>query len=174
MTRKKTFWRIFILLVVKRKLWAILASSLSWINSKRVKAGLKLKLKFKSARFYSWLRIFRDTSLSIHVFVNKNCCHFKMFHWIIFLALNVCQDLLLSALPVVVFSRTWTSHAGVLKMPRVSNEYGVLKVKWFWDLFLLVFIQTPDSLHYKFVLGKIHKLLGGRVISWIITCLHTT
>ena len=151
MTRKKTFWRIFSYPIgcEKKALSNILASSLSWKNSKHVKAGLKLKLKFKSARFYSWLRIFRDTSLSIHVFVNKNCCHFKCFFELYFLP-NVCQDLLLITLPVVVVSRTWTSHAGVLKIPRVPNEYGVLKVKWFWDLFLLVFIQTPDSSHCKF------------------------
>ena len=39
-------------------------------NSKHDEGGLKLN-RAKSARFYSRLRIFRDTSLSIHVFVNK-------------------------------------------------------------------------------------------------------
>ena len=38
-------------------------------NSKHGEGDLKLKPK--SERFYSRLRIFRDTSLSIHVFVNK-------------------------------------------------------------------------------------------------------
>ena len=47
-----------------------------------------------------------------------------MFHWII------SQDLFLIALSVV-FSRTWTLHAGVLKMPRASHglDYDVLEVK---------------------------------------------
>ena len=38
-------------------------------NSKHGEGGLKLKAI--SARFYSGLRIFRDTSLSIQVFVDK-------------------------------------------------------------------------------------------------------
>ena len=71
--------------------------------------------------------------------------------------LIVCQDidLFLIALLVVIFSRLWTSHEGVLKMPRVSIEYGVL------DLIanenhsdtspsLLAFIQILGSSHCKF------------------------
>ena len=94
-TRKKTFRRIFSYPIgcEKKALSDILASSLSWKNSKHVKAGVKLKLKFKSARFYSWLRIFRDTSLSIHVFVNKNCCHFKCFIELYFLPWMLSRSL---------------------------------------------------------------------------------
>ena len=59
-------------------------------------------------------------------FVNKHCCRFKcFFEWHNFLVLIVCQDLFLIAFPIMGFSRTWTSHTGILKMPYVSNEYGV-------------------------------------------------
>ena len=55
-----------------------------------------------------------------------------MFHWIIFPVLIVHQNLFFIALPVT-FSRTWTSHAGLLKMTSVSNgfkDYGcILEVK---------------------------------------------
>ena len=68
---------------------------------------------------------------------------------------------------VVLFRRTRTSHAGLLKMPRVSSSYGVLEVKckrkWFWGLFLLLFIQTWTARTASLPLGKIQKLLGGRV-----------
>ena len=80
--RKHSEEYLVILLVVKRKLWAIF---LPRVYLEKIANTSKLKLKFKSARFYSWLRIFRDTSLSIHVFVNKNCCHFKCFIELYFL-----------------------------------------------------------------------------------------
>ena len=57
---------------------------------------------------------------------------FKMFHWIILLVLIVYQDLFLTTLPGV-FNRAWTLHAGVLKMPHVSNgfkDYSTLEVNW--------------------------------------------
>ena len=83
-----------------------------------------------------------------------------MFRWIIFLVMIVYQDIdliFLIALLVVIFSRPWTSHAGVLKIPRVSDEYGVLDVKckrkWFWDLFLITSVhwfQILDSSRRKF------------------------
>ena len=72
-----------------------------------------------------------------------------MFRWIIFPVMIVCQDIdpiFLIALLVVSFSRPRTSHAGVLKMPRVSDEYGVLEVKCkrklFWDLFLITSVHS--------------------------------
>ena len=122
----------------------------------------KQQTRRKSTRFYSWLGIFRDTSLSIHVFVYRHCCPFKCFiELYYFLVLIVCQDLFLTAFPVVILSRTWTSHSGVLKMPRASNEYGwslegKCKRKWFWDLFLLVYNRqlVPQVCTQ---LGKIHK-----------------
>ena len=49
----------------------------------------KQQTRRKSARFYLWLRIFRDTSLSIHVFVNRHSCPFKCFirlNYIVFLS----------------------------------------------------------------------------------------
>ena len=80
----------------------------------------------------------RHFTLNACLHVNKNCCSFKCF-----------MELFLSWLFVKIFFLSLcrlfsvvqsTSHAGVLKMPRASNEYGVLEVKWkrkwFWDLFL--------------------------------------
>ena len=99
-----------------------------------------------------------------------------MFHWIIFLVVIVCQDIfliVLIALLVVVFSRTWTSHAWVLKMPRVSNLCGKIKVKckriWFWDLFLLVFIPLRNSAHCKFGAWQNSEVAGrtGDYGNWL-------
>ena len=79
-----------------------------------------------------------------------------MCRWIISCCLDCLTrfDLFLITL-LVIFSRPWTSHTGVLKMPRVSNEYGVLDLNanenhsdtssW-----LLAFIQILDSSHCKF------------------------
>ena len=69
---------------------------------------------------------------------------------------------------VVIFSRPWTSHAGVFKIRRVSDEYGVLEVKckrkWFWDLFLITGVHSNSSqlaLYVFFALGKIQNWLVG-------------
>ena len=54
----------------------------------------------------------------------------EMFLWIVSLVLIVCQDPFLTwalCQLLFLFIRPWTPHAGVLKMPRVSNEYGILK-----------------------------------------------
>ena len=75
-----------------------------------------------------------------------------MFPWIrivvlLTVSLNYvsCLDCLSRSLSYRFAGRCFQSsiaiHAGVLKMPRVSNEYCVLEVKckrkWFWDLFLI-------------------------------------
>ena len=53
----------------------------------------------------------------------------------------------------------------VIKIPRLSNKYGVLEVKyqrkWFWDLFL---ITSVHSSFRQLALGNIQKWLVGRVI----------
>ena len=153
MTRKKTFRRIFSYPIgcEKKALSDILASSLSWKNSKHVKAGLKLKLKFKSARFYSWLRIFRDTSLSIHVFVNKNCCHFKCFIEIIFLALNAVKISCLS-LCELLFS---VVHEHRMQEYSKCHVYLIKLIWCFKSKRILRPLPTSvhsntDSLHCKF------------------------
>lgn len=106
--RKRPEEYLVILLVVKRKLierYSCLEFIL--INNENV---LKLNIALLYLQgFYSWFRIFRDTSLSVLVFTNKSCMSFKIFHWIIRF-LIVYQDLFLIAL-LVVFSRSWTSHA---------------------------------------------------------------
>ena len=96
---------------------------------------------------------------------------------IIFLVLIVSQDLLISymiALPVVVFSRPWTPHARVLKMPRLSNEYGILevtcKLKWFWDLFITsVHSITRQLALWVLARGQIESRLveTGDFVNWI-------
>ena len=80
--RKRPEEYLVILLVVKRKLierYSCLEFIL--INNENV---LKLNIALLYLQgFYSWFRIFRDTSLSILVFTNKSCMSFKIFHWII-------------------------------------------------------------------------------------------
>jgi len=79
-------------------------------------------------------------------FVNKHCFRFKcFFEWYNFLVLIVCQDLFLVAFPVVIFSSTRTSHSGVLKMPRVSNEYRSLEVTEMQTKMILR--PLPTSVH---------------------------
>ena len=61
-------------------------------------------------------------TLNHFVFVNKNCCLCKCLTELYFLSwLLVVFFAILIAVPFV-FSRTWTSHAGVLKMPRESIQ----------------------------------------------------
>lgn len=83
--RKQPEEYLVILLVVKRKLierYSCLEFIL--INNENV---LKLNIALLYLQgFYSWFRIFRDTSLSILVFTNKSCMSFKKFHWIIHLS----------------------------------------------------------------------------------------
>ena len=96
-----------------------------------------------------------------------------MFRWIIFPVMIVCQDIdliFLIALLVDIFSRPWTSHAGVLKMPRVSDEYGVLEVKCkrklFWDLFLITSVHS-NTRHLALQvwhLAKFRSVWSRRVI----------
>ena len=79
--------------------------------------GSKLKTWTKALR----LRNFRDTLI---VFVNENC----FFFCICFTELYLFYGLLVVSLGILiavpfVFSRSWTSLTGVLKMPRVSNAF---------------------------------------------------
>ena len=72
-----------------------------------------------------------QTLHSMHIFVNKHCWPFKRYiELYYFLVLIVCQDLFLIAFPFVVVSRKWPSHAGELKMPRVSNGFLQLISSW--------------------------------------------
>ena len=78
--------------------------------------GSKLKTWTKALR----LRNFRDTLI---VFVNENCFFLYMFTELyLFYGLLVVSLGILIAVPFV-FSRSWTSLAGVLKMPCVSNAF---------------------------------------------------
>ena len=104
----------------KGKLWAIF---LPRVHLEKVANTWRLVYICKV--FYMTVRIFRNTSLSILVFVNNNCCLCKCFTELYFLSwlLVVSFASFKIAMPFV-FSRTWTSHAGVLKMPRVSNAFN--------------------------------------------------
>ena len=65
-----------------------------------------------------------------------------MFHRIIFLLLIVSSlSCNFNWFAVNVFSRSWTSLAGVIKMPRVSDDSLLC-----WSVTLLIFIQTLHSL----------------------------
>ena len=114
--RKKTSQRIICRNSgCKRKLWGILLPRVICENSLQT-PGSKLKTRTKAIR----LRNFRDTLI---VFLNENCffciCFTELyfFYWLLVVSLGI-----LTAVPFV-FSRSWTSLAGVLKMPRVSNAF---------------------------------------------------
>ena len=112
----------------------------------------------------TWLRIFRDTFISILVFVNENCSlckcftEFYFFHWMLVASLAFKIALL------VVISRTWTSLAGVLKLPRVSNAFKdytrlhiVKPLNEELKLQILYYVvQTSNSSHCK--LGACQRL----------------
>ena len=81
-----------------------------------------------------------------------------MLRWIIFLDSLSRSFSYHFCYLVVIFSRPRTSHAGVLKMPRVSNEYGVFSRSQNMNendseisSSLLAFIQILDSSHCKFL-----------------------
>ena len=99
--RKKTFQRIFSYdSGCKRKLWAIFLSRVHlW------------KKQTPGRHFNTCLREWKLFSLYI-------------FHRSIYLSLLIVSSLfaILIAVPFV-FSRSWTSLAGVVKMPRVSNAF---------------------------------------------------
>ena len=140
-------FRIFWPIGCKKKLRALF---LPWVHLE------KQQTRRKSARFYSWLRIFRDTSLPKHVFVNKHCCPFKFtFHWIILFS---CLDSLSTSLSYHFSDCCFQSYMNIAC--RSTRNAGCFKWiwsleikckrKWFWDLFLLVFIQTLVSSQWKF------------------------
>ena len=116
--RKRSEEYLFIVLAVKRKLWAISCLEFILKESKHRKASLKHNLEL----YALILRIFRDTLILF--FVNENCCLCKcftewyFFYWFLVVSLAILIGLL------VVFSCTWTSLEGI-KMPRESS---VLKI----------------------------------------------
>ena len=99
------------------------------------------KTRRKSARFYSWLRFFRDTSLSIQVFVNKHRCPFKCF--IELYHLNSCLDCLSRSLSYRFSGCCFQSYLKIAcrntQNPTCTKGIWSLEVKckrkWFWDLF---------------------------------------
>ena len=85
-------------------------------KSKHREAGLKHKLKLKPWR----LRIFRRFNTCL---VNENCCLWMWFTELYFFYRFLVVSLVILIAVPFVFSRLWTSLAGVLKMPRVSNTF---------------------------------------------------
>ena len=74
----KSFWHQYIFHWQSFSFHATTFSCHELANDIHSKTSKTVFSHLKSARFYSWLRIFIDTSLSIHVFVNKkNCSPFK-------------------------------------------------------------------------------------------------
>ena len=62
------------------------------------------------------------------------------------------------------FQSSINIHAGVLKMPRVSNEYCILEVKckrkWFWDLFLITSAHS-NTRHLALQVWHLAKFRSG-------------
>ena len=113
----------------KKGMSDFLASSSSWKNSKRREAGLK----HKSARFLvyklmlTWLLIFRDTLLVMHVFVNENCylsTHFTelhLFYWLLVVSSAILT--VLTILTSAVFDRNKGSNKH-----RMQESQTLLKI----------------------------------------------
>ena len=83
-------------------------------NSKHGEGGL--------IEIYSWLRIFRDTLVSKHVFGNKNCwpLNFSLYYISCLDCLSRYRSYMI-ALLVVVFSRPWTRWSR-----STSNFYALI------------------------------------------------
>ena len=167
----------------KKALSNILASSSSWKITKPSYNWKSFTLIYLQG-FYSWLRIFRDTSLSILVFVNKSCCLLKFFIELYFLSWLFIKISFLSL--CWLFSVVHEHHMQYLLEVK-------LKQKWFWHLLLLgvfeffnkyffyyceayiyyqvLFIQTLDSSHCTWHLfgGQKSEVAGwkGDFGNWI-------
>lgn len=72
--RSEEYLEFFCPVGCRKKLWGLL---LPQVHLE------KQQLRQKSERFYSWLA-FLETSLSIHIFLNKHCCPCKWFSELLF------------------------------------------------------------------------------------------
>ena len=93
------------------------------------------------------------------MFVNENCCPCKYFTELYFFYWLVVVSLAIFIAVPFVFSRSWTSLAGVLKMPHVSNAFSrihiiikllnkkinIINSLLCWSVNLFMFIQTLDA-----------------------------
>ena len=83
---------------------------------------------------------YSQTTLHAH---QAQCLHFPYLSpWYFLSWLLIVSFAFLMSVPVV-FSRTWTSHAGVLKMPHVSRN--IINSLLCWSATLILFIQTGNS-----------------------------
>ena len=106
--RKRSEEYLVIILVVKRKLWAI---CLPWVDLAR--------FLYMSQDFQRHFTL--NTVLSS--VVNENCCLCKSFTELCFLSWLLVVSFAILIAVQVVSSRTWKSYTGVLKMPRTSNAF---------------------------------------------------
>ena len=73
--------------------------------------------------FFHWMYKMKCSCYEESSVIHENCCLVKcftdlyFFYWLLVVSLAI-----LNAVPFV-FSRSWTSLAGVLKMPRVSDAF---------------------------------------------------
>ena len=160
-TKKKTFWRIFRLL---RPMCCLFLPRVH-LEKQQLKHGETCKVLFMTEDFQTHF------SFNAYIFVNKHCCPFKCFiELYYFLVLIVCQDLILIAFPVVVFSHH-TEHRmqenSKCRVYQINMEFNgkMYTRKWFWDLLLLVLIQTLDTSHWKFGLS-LTKFRSGLADGW--------
>ena len=83
---------------------------------------------------------YSQTTLHAH---QAQCLHFPYLSpWYFLSWLLIVSFAFLMSVPVV-FSRTWTSHAGVLKMPHVSRN--IINSLLCWSATLILFTQTRNS-----------------------------
>ena len=104
--RKRSEEYLVIILVVKRKLWAI---CLPWVDLASV---------IHESGFSETLH-----SQYLSSVVNENCCLCKSFTELCFLSWLLVVSFAILIAVQVVSSRTWKSYTGVLKMPRTSNAF---------------------------------------------------
>ena len=121
---KKTFWSLVILLVVKESFERYSCLEFILKNSKHCEAGLKLKLNELKVLFHD--RIFKDTSLSIHVFVNKNVLWSVSLNYISVSWLFVKISFL--SLCRLLFSFSCSINMAC-RSTQLLRLYGVLEVK---------------------------------------------
>ena len=87
---------------------------------------------------------YSQTTLHAH---QAQCLHFPYLSpWYFLSWLLIVSFAFLMSVPVV-FSRKWTSHAGVLKMPHVSRN--IINSLLCWSVTLILFIQTRNSSLWK-------------------------
>ena len=143
---------LVILLVVKESFERYSCLEFLLKNSKHCEAGLKLKLTELKVLFHG--RIFKDTSLSIHVFVNKNVLWSVSLNYISASWLFVKISFL--SLCRLLFSFSCSMHKH-----RMQEYSTAARIKW---TFIWCF---RSKMQRKIQVWCLAKFRSGRVDGWL-------